>query len=52
MAELQQDLIEENSRLRHEVQRIEKMSAEIEKTNRQNKKDRARLREEKDNLKA
>jgi len=51
MAELQQDLIDENSRLRQEVQRIETMFEKIEKTNRQNKLERAHIKEEKDNLK-
>lgn len=45
MADLQQDLIDENLRLRNEVQRIEKMFEKIEKSNRQNKQERAKIRD-------
>lgn len=51
MAELQQELIDENKRLRNEMHRIEQMFEKIETNNRQNKLERARLKEERDSLK-
>lgn len=52
MADLQQDLMDENTRLRNEMQRIETMFEKITKTNRINKLERNRLKEERDQLKS
>lgn len=45
MAELQQELMEENFRLRNEVTRIERMFEKIERSNRENKQERLKIRE-------
>lgn len=43
--------MDENSRLRNEVTRIERMFEKIERSNRENKQERLKLREQKDSLK-